>query len=142
MTYSEKAALDIAEQLKDSLTQRYWVERPEGASMQRVLRRAAELAGMEYTSIPLSECFPMDLEELLKSLPNKPGVIVLDGYDKTDKYIVDLVNFMLLYYEFRKMVTGDPEGAVDVPLDWKFIVVTEVGAWIPDAKLHKLLCKI
>ena len=142
MVYSEQATKDIAEQLKSTITQRYWVERPEGASVQRVLRKAAELAGLEYVSIPLSECFPMDLEELLKSLPNRPGVVVLDGYDKTDRYIVDLVNFMMLYYEFRKMVTQGSTGAIPVSVKWKFVIITEPRAWIPNHKLHKLLCKL
>ena len=110
--------------------------------MQGVLRQAAEHAGLEYRYVSLSDCFPMDLEEMLRSLPDRPGVIVLDDYDKSDKFLVGLVDFMLLYYEFRKMITLKSASAVPVSVKWKFVIITEPRAWIPNCELHKLLYKL
>jgi hypothetical protein len=102
---------------------------------------AAELAGMECKWVSLAQCYPMDLENLLKELPDKPGIIVLDEYDRSDQFLMDLVNFMVLYYEYRKMVTVET-GSVGVPLNWKFVIITEPRAWINSPELHKLLYKL
>jgi hypothetical protein len=142
MNINDRDAELIAVKLNDSLIQRYWIEREVGSlGVQKVLRRACELAGREYRHLVLSSCFPIDLEEFLRKLPDVPGVIVLDEYDQTDDFLVNLVNFMLLYYDYRSMVSSD-KTEVSVPLSWKFVIITKPRAWIPDPQLHRVLCKI
>jgi hypothetical protein len=142
MEHTSQSAWDIANQLRSTIIQRYWIERPVGVNVQGVLRQAAEHAGLEYKYVSLTDCFPMDLEDILRSLPDRPGVIVLDEYDKSDKFLVGLVDFMLLYYEYRKMITLGSAGSIPVSVKWKFVLITEPRAWIPSPELHKLLYKL
>ena len=139
--FSERAATELAAVLTDSNTQLYWLERDPVMGGQALLRRAIEISGLEHKEINLGQCWPMDLEELFKSLPEKPGVLILHDYDRTERYIVDLITFTLLYYEYRKMLSST-EGCVPIPHQWKFIITTEPNAWIPSPDLHKRLCRI
>jgi hypothetical protein len=140
LTY-EKEAHNIADQLKGIIDMRFWIERSKGPVIQEVLRRAAELNDMEYKCISLPACYPTDLEDMVRSLTNKPGILVLDEYDKADKYIRDLASHMALHYEYRKMRTSSV-GALQIPIEWKFVILTEPRAWIDVPELHKLLRKI
>ena len=139
--YSERAAAELATQLTDVDTQLFWLERELGMGGQTLLRRAIEIAELECRQVNLAQCYPMDLEELFKSLPDKPGVIILDEYDRSDGFLVDLITFTLLYYEYRKMLCI-AEGSVFISPKWKFIITTEPNAWIPSPSLHRRLCKI
>jgi hypothetical protein len=139
--FSERAAAELAANLTDPNTQLFWLERDPVMGGQTLLRRAVELSGLEVREVHLDQCYPMDLEELFKSLPNKPGVIVLNNYDRSDRFVVDLITFTLLYYEYRKMLSN-AEDCVLISPQWKFIITTEPGAWIPSPSLHKRLCRI
>ena len=139
--YSERAATELAAQLTDENTQLFWLERDPVMGGQTLLRRAIEISGLEHREVRLDLCYPMDLEGLFSSLPDKPGVIIIDNYDKSDKFLVDLITFTLLYYEYRKMLCI-AEGSVMIFPKWKFIITTEPNAWIPSPSLHRRLCKI
>jgi hypothetical protein len=135
------AALGIADKLRSTIVQRYWIEREAGTGVERLLRRACEIAGMECRWVSLSQCYPMDLEALLQELSDKPGIIVLDEFDRSDQFLVDLATFMMLYYEYRKMLTSKSTG-IGVPVNWKFVIITEPRARIPSHELYKLLERI
>jgi hypothetical protein len=139
--FSERAATELAAVLTDSNTQLYWLERDPVAGGQALLRRAIEIGGLEVRNVRLDTCYPMDLEELFSSLPSKPGVIVIENYDKSDEFVASLITFTLLYYEYRRMLSST-ENCVPIPPQWKFIITTEPNAWIPSPALHKRLCKI
>ena len=139
--YSERAAAELATQLTDVDTQLFWLERDPVMGGQRLLRRAIEIADLEYREVRLDLCYPIDLEELFSKLPDKPGVIIINNYDKSDKFVVDLITFTLLYYEYRKMLCI-AEGSVFISPKWKFIITTEPNAWISSPSLHRRLCKI
>lgn len=139
--YNERAANDLALSFTDPNKNLFWFERDPLEGGQRLLRRALEIAGLEFREIHLDECFPMDLEETFRSLPDKPGAIILHNYDKSDKFLVDLITFTMLYYEYRRMLS-ETKGAVYIPSQWKFVITTEPRAWIPSPTLHRKLCRI
>jgi hypothetical protein len=140
-SYNERAANDLAINFKDPTKNLFWFERGLGEGGQALLRRALELAGLEYREIRLNLCYSLDLEEIFQSLPDKPGMIILDDYDRTDKFVVDLITFTMLYYEYRKMIS-DTKDVIYIPSQWKFVIVTQPRAWIPSPPLHKRLCRI
>jgi hypothetical protein len=139
--FSERAATELAAVLTDSNTQLYWLERDPVMGGQALLRRAIEIGGLEVREVRLDDCYPMDLEEIFSSLPNKPGIIVIENYDKSDEFVASLITFTMLYYEYRRMLSLDKD-SVPIPPQWKFIITTEPNAWLPSPTLHKRLCRI
>ena len=140
--YGERVADDTAKKLCDPNIQLFWVERDPVIGGQRVLRRALEMLGMESREIHLDKCYQTDLEETFRNLPDdRPGVVIIHNYDKSDKFLSDVITFTMLYYEYRKMITQEAEGTY-IPCRWKFVITTESRAWIPYPELHKRLCKI
>jgi hypothetical protein len=143
--FSERAATEIAVTLTVTLTdpnvQLYWFKREVGMGGQTLLRRAIEIAGLEYREVHTDLCYPLDLEELFSNLPDKPGVIILDNYDRSSMFVANLITFTMLYYEYRRMITVSKD-SIPISTKWKFIVTTEPNAWIPDPTLHKRLYHI
>ena len=139
--YSEQAATDLANRLTDPNTQLYWLERDLGTGGQALLRRAVEIAQLEVREIQLDLCYPIDLEDVFSKLPDKPGVIILNNYDKSDMFVVSLITFTMLYYEYRRMLSLEVD-SISISPKWKFIITTAPGAWINTPALHQRLCKL
>lgn len=93
---------------------------------QRQLRYAAALSEHEYCEIDLDLTYPIDIEEIFKNLPDRNGIIVIANYDKAHEYMVDLINFCLEYYEYRKMISSN-EGIIPVSGKWKFVLLNRPG---------------
>lgn len=104
--------------------------------VQGQLREAAGISGIEYKEINLPLVYPMDIEELFRDLPDIPGIIVISGYDKADAYIQDLINFTILYYEYRVMITSK-KGIVPVSSKWKFVLITEPRYWFSNKDVFR-----
>ena len=140
--FSERAAAELAARLTDPEEQLFWLERDPVMGGQALLRRAIEISGLEVRKINLAECWGLDLEDIFKALPaDKPGIIILEEYDRADKFLVDIVTFTMLYYEYRRMISLDTE-TYCIPAQWKFVITTAPDAWIPSPPLHKKLCRI
>ena len=84
------------------------------------------MANHDYCEIDLGLTYPIDIEEIFKSLPDKDGIIVISNYDKAHEYMVDLINFCLEYYEYRKMITST-DGVIPVSGKWRFVILHEPG---------------
>lgn len=91
---------------------------------QRQLRYAASLASHEYRELDLDLSYPLDIEDFFKGLPDKVGIIVILNYDKAHWYLVDLINFTLHYYEYRKMISFN-KGIVPVSGKWRFVLLNK-----------------
>jgi hypothetical protein len=104
-------------------------------NVSRLIKEAVEFVGSEYRELNLTTCYPMDIEDFFRALPDRPGVIVFSEYDRADTYIQNLINFTVLYYEYRKMITyGD---SVPVSNRWKFILIAKPDYWFDDSTVYK-----
>jgi len=135
--FNERAAFELAQKLLDPNKNLFWVERDLIMGGQRLLRRAIEVAALESREIHLNQCYPLDLEDIFSSLPDKPGIIIVHSYDRAHKFMVDLISMVILSHTYQSMM-----GSIYITERWKFIITTEPRAWIPNPNLHRLLCKI
>lgn len=99
------------------------------------LREAAEISGIDYKEIDLTEIYPIEVEEIFKNLPDKPGVIVFLKYDQADPYLQEIINFTVLYYEYRIMITSN-KGIVPVSNKWKFALLANPGYWFSNKTVY------
>ena len=102
----------------------------------RLIKEAVKFIGFEYKELNLTTCYPMDIEEFLRSLPDRPGVLVFSEYDQADAYIQDLINFTVLYYEYRIMITSDSD-VVPVSNKWKFVLLAKPDYWFNNSTVYQ-----
>ena len=132
MVTATASGVMFSNQLKDK---RYQIIHVVDRGEHRVLREAAEFAGLAYKDIDLSLVYPIDVEEIFKSLPDVPGVMVIKGYDSADPYLQDLINFTVLYYEYRVMITAQ-KGMIPVSNKWKFVILAKPGYWFRNTIIY------
>lgn len=99
------------------------------------LREAAEISGIDYKEIDLTKIYPIEVEEIFKNLPDKPGVIAFLNYDQADPYLQEIINFTVLYYEYRIMITSN-KGIVPVSNKWKFALLANPGYWFSNKTVY------
>lgn len=127
-TYNEETlfAHQFAETLKGNKSKCFNISTKDICEGQRQLRYAASLANYDYKELDLHQIYPMDLEETFRSLPDKKGIIVLANYEGANVYLENLVNYMILYYEYRAMISSN-RNKIPVSTKWKFIILNKPG---------------
>jgi hypothetical protein len=99
------------------------------------LRETAGISDIEYKEIDLTSIYPIEVEEIFKNLPDKPGIIAFLNYDQADPYLQEIINFTVLYYEYRIMITSN-KGIVPVSSKWKFAILARPNYWFPNATVY------
>lgn len=123
----------LAKYLNDNKFQLFHVVNREESQEQ--LREAAEISGLEVKEINLMEIYPIDIEVIFKGLPDKPGIIIFSGYDQADPYLQEIINFTVLYYEYRIMITSN-KGIVPVSNKWKFALLARPNYWFSNPTVY------